>query len=49
MITFEFERGDKKIRLKTSGIYFASDVSGLCDSSVITIGYTEDFCQVITL
>ena len=48
-VTFEFEQDDKKIRLKTKGIYFAHDVSGLCDLSTITIGYTEDFRQVITL
>ena len=47
-ITFEFEQGDRKIRVKTDGIYFARDVSGLCDSSVVTIGYTEDFTKVIT-
>ena len=48
-VTFEFQQGDKKIRVKTRGIYFASDVSGLCDLSLVTIGYTKDFRQVITL
>ena len=48
-ITFEFEQGDQKIRVKTKGIYFAHDVSGLCDLSVVTIGYTKDFRQAITL
>ena len=48
-ITFEFQQGDKKIRVKTKGIYFSRDISGLCDLSLITIGYTKDFRQVITL
>lgn len=48
-VTFEFQQGDKEIRVKTRGIYFASDVSGLCDLSLVTIGYTKDFRQVITL
>ena len=48
-VTFEFEQDGKKIRLKTKGIYFAHDVSGLSDLSLITVGYTEDFRNVITL
>lgn len=48
-ITFEFQQGDKKIRVKTKGIYFACDISGLCDLSLVTIGYTKDFRQVLTL
>ena len=48
-VTFEFQKDDKKIRVKTEGIYFARDVSGLCDLSLVTIGYTKDFRQVITL
>ena len=48
-VTFEFQQGDKKIRVKTKGIYFSHDISGLCDLSLVTIGYTKDFRQVITL
>lgn len=48
-VTFEFQQGDKKIRVKTKGIYFSRDISGLCDLSLVTIGYTKDFRQVITL
>ena len=48
-VTFEFQKGDKKIRIKTKGIYFARDISGLSDLSLVTIGYTNDFRQVITL
>lgn len=48
-VIVEFELGDKKIRMKTRGIYFARDISGLTDESVIRIGYTEVWEQAITL
>ena len=48
-VIVEFELGDKKIRIKTRGIYFARDISGLTDGSVIRIGYTEVWEQAITL
>ena len=48
-IMVEIEYEDKKVLLKTPGVYSASNVSGLSSDSIIRVGYTEKFENVITL
>ena len=48
-ITIEIESNGNKVLVKTAGVYAAFDISGITTQTMIKVGYTQNFEEVITL